>query len=188
MDDTYHRLARPWPRDLLAAHYRAAERDGLQLTQSAHADPSGPVGVAAAAIPLSASASVAIHLVHALPQSAGVDLAEQLLETAERHTAGAIARCRDAIRLDAEAHCYTAEEWQPIIFDITASLLESARLNDEPPTIVKHLQDAISWLSRAVVELHEDSSEAPTALAETLARLLAVWVFADAALTSPEPA
>lgn len=37
-------------------------------------------------------------------------------------------------------------------------------------------QDAISWLSRAIVELHEDSFEAPTSLAETIARLLAVWI------------
>jgi hypothetical protein len=39
-----------------------------------------------------------------------------------------------------------------------------------------------------MIKLHEDSPEAPTALAETLARLLAVWTFTDAALRHRESA
>ena len=42
-------------------------------------------------------------------------------------------------------------------------------------------QEAISWLSRAIAELEKSSEEAPTSLAETLARLLAVWTFASVA-------
>jgi hypothetical protein len=47
---------------------------------------------------------------------------------------------------------------------------------------VQAAQEAISWLSRAIAELDESSEEAPTSIAETLARLLAVWTFTDAAL------
>ena len=35
-----------------------------------------------------------------------------------------------------------------------------------------------SWLSRAMVELDEDCAETPSALAEVLARLLAISLFA----------
>ena len=43
-------------------------------------------------------------------------------------------------------------------------------------------QEAISWLSRAIAEVDESSEEAPTSLAETLARVLAVWTFTAVAL------
>ena len=53
--------------------------------------------------------------------------------------------------------------------DFARELLRSARLDHEPPTVVHVAQDAISWLSRAIAELDENSEEAPTSLAETLA-------------------
>jgi hypothetical protein len=67
------------------------------------------------------------------------------------------------------------------VYDIASALLESARPNDEPPAIAQIAQDAISWLARTVVELDRDSPETPEALAEVLARLLAVVVFAHTA-------
>jgi hypothetical protein len=48
-------------------------------------------------------------------------------------------------------------------------------------SVVRQTQEATSWLSRAVLELDQDSAETPTALADALARLLTIWVFADAA-------
>jgi hypothetical protein len=65
--------------------------------------------------------------------------------------------------------------------DRAAQLHKSARLNEEPPTMVREAQDAISWLSRTLIELDADSAETGNALSEALARLLAVWVFAEAA-------
>ena len=47
--------------------------------------------------------------------------------------------------------------------------------------MVREAQDAISWLSRALIELDQDSAETANALSEALARLLAVCVFADTA-------
>ncbi len=72
------------------------------------------------------------------------------------------------------------------MYDIAGPLLQSARLDIEPPTLVQVTQEAISWLSRAIAELDESSAEAPTSLAETLARLLAVWTFTDIALRDGE--
>jgi hypothetical protein len=68
------------------------------------------------------------------------------------------------------------------VCDIAGPLLQSARRETEPPTLVQVTQEAISWLSRAIAEFEQRSEEAPTSLAETLARLLAVWTFTDSAL------
>jgi hypothetical protein len=48
------------------------------------------------------------------------------------------------------------------------------------PTVVEQTQEAISWLSRAIVELHDDTVEVANTLSEALARLLTVWVFIGA--------
>ena len=68
------------------------------------------------------------------------------------------------------------------MYDIAGSRLRSARPDTEPPTLVQVTQEAISWLSRAIAEVDESSEEAPTSLAETLARVLAVWTFTAVAL------
>jgi len=185
LGDTYRRLAHPWTRDDLAARYQDAERRGAQLLDTADGSLTGPIALVATAIPPSATLSVAIHVLHALPERAEGNAAEELVDTAERNAADALHRCHRALELDGAAHDYTADEWLPVISDAAASLLESARLNHEPPMIVLGAQEVISWLSRAVVELDQESPEAPTALADVLARLLTVWVFADAARSRP---
>ena len=120
-------------------------------------------------------------MLHALPEGPQGDLAQQLADTAERNAADALHRCHRALELDGAAHGYSADEWLPVVSDMAGPLLESASLSPEPPAIVRAAQEAIGHLSRAVVELDQESPEAPTALSDTLARLLTVWVFADAA-------
>jgi hypothetical protein len=115
-------------------------------------------------------------------------LPEQLLEIAHRNVLDALGCCQRALELDGADHGYHAEEWLPIVYDIAGRLLRSARLDQEPPTIVQTAQDAISWPARAIAELAENSEEAPTSLAETLARLLAVCTFTDFALRDGEAA
>jgi hypothetical protein len=68
------------------------------------------------------------------------------------------------------------------VCDIAGPLLQSARLDVDPPTLVQITQETISWLSRAIAEFDEGSEEAPTSLVESLARLLAAWTFTDVAL------
>jgi hypothetical protein len=109
------------------------------------------------------------------------DLSRRLLDNAKQSAAAALHRCHRALELDGDAHGYTAEEWLPVVCDRAAQLLNSARLKEEPPTMVREAQDVISWLSRALVELDEDSAETANAISEALARLLAVRVFANAA-------
>jgi hypothetical protein len=183
LDDTYGRLAHPWTHEQFAVHYQAA-----QDAECVAGGPefSRPIPGLATAIPPSATVSTAVHMLHALPKEVGSELPEQLLEVAHRNVADALHRCHRALELDGAKHGYHADEWLPTVYDIAGPLLESARLDREPPTVVQTAQDAISWLSRAISELDGGSEEAPSSLAETLARLLALWIFAEAALENRE--
>jgi hypothetical protein len=187
LGDTYARLAHPWPREQLAARYEEAERSGERRRKPAPDDLPRPIALLATAIPASATLSVAIHVLHTLPKPANDDLAEQLLTTAETNAADALHRCHRAFELDGAAHDYTTDDWLPVICEIAAPLLESSRLDQEPPSVVEYTQDAVRWLSSAVAKLDSDSPEAPAALADALARLLIVYVFADAALDRARP-
>jgi hypothetical protein len=70
-----------------------------------------------------------------------------------------------------------------VIYDIAEPLLDSLFLGQEPPSLVQHAQEAVRWLSASIACIDEDSRETTAALADTLARLLVVWVFPDAAGT-----
>jgi len=46
------------------------------------------------------------------------------------------------------------------VYDIANPLLTAGRLTREPPALVEQAQEAVRWLSRAVVDLDEDSPDA----------------------------
>jgi len=180
LNATYQRLRRPWTHEQLAAHYQTANQRGERSREEAE-DLHRPVAVLATAIPSAASLSVAIHVLHVLPGAPRGPLAERLLDTTEENAADVIHRCHRALELDGQDHDYTAGEWLPVVYDIAAPLLESARPDHEPPSVVQHTQEAVRWLSSAIVDLEQDSREAPAALADALGRLLVVCAFAHAA-------
>lgn len=181
LEETYRRFTRPWSDEQLGAIYREADRRGAQVLIAANEAATRPIASLAAAIPSVTTLSVAIHVLHSLPQTAPDSLGRQLLETAERNAACALHHCHRALELDGSRHDYTPDEWLPVVCERAAPLLESAQLGREPPTIVGQSQEAASWLAQAVVDLDRDSPEAAATLAETLARLLTVWVFAEEA-------
>jgi hypothetical protein len=178
---TYSRLARPWSQEQLAAHYREANRRGAQAIEDVQEVPDRPISLLATGIPASSSFSVAIHVLHALPTSARGELAQQLVDSAGKNAADVLHRCHLALELDGRAHDYAAHEWLPVVYDVAAALLESARLDREPPSVVQHAQEAVHWLASAVINLDQDSAETPAVLADALGRLLVVSMFADAA-------
>jgi hypothetical protein len=180
--DIYRRLATNCSREQLSSQYRAAKRCGRELSDGPDRQLAGPTVLLASAIPACATASTAIHVLHVLPAGADGVVSKQLLDSTERNVADALQRCQSALERDGEAHSYSTGEWLPSLYDITAQILESAQ--PEPPTLVRAAQDAISWLSRALIELGEDSEEVPSSLVEVLARLLAVWVFTAVARTA----
>lgn len=181
LDDIYGRLTTPRTQQDLADDYRAALRQGERLPGRG-AELARPIPLLAAAIPPSATVNTAIHTSHALPKDVEGELPGQLLEITQRNVVEALGCCQRALELDGADHGYAAEEWLPTVYDIARALLQSARPDTEPPTLVQVTQEAISWLSRSIAELDEHSEDAPTSLAETLARLLAVWTFTDVAL------
>ena len=179
----YQRLSRPWTHEQLADHYREANGRGERLS-GGDEDPQicRPVAVLATAVPACASLSVAIHVIHVLPATRDTHgLVGELLGTAENSAAVALHRCDRALALDGRAHDYIADEWLPTVYDIAAPLLEGARLNREPPSLVDHAQEAVSWLSRAIVELDRDAPDAAAAIVDALGRILALHVFAEVA-------
>jgi hypothetical protein len=184
LSQTYRHLSRPWTDDELSVRYAAANRRGEELLgEMPDAAPDRPIALLATAIPSAATLSVAIHLLHALLSGGDDKLAGELLDTAETNAADALHRCHRALELDGLTHSYTADEWLPVIHDITRPLLESSRLDAEPPSLVRHAQEALRWLSTSIACLDEDSRETSAALADTLARLMVMCVFADAART-----
>jgi hypothetical protein len=166
---------RPLPRRGLI---RAQDHQAVEDVQEV---PDRPISLLATGIPASASFSVAIHVLHALPASARDELGQQLVDTAGRNAADVLHRCHLALELDGRAHDHATNEWLPVVYDIAAPLLASARLDREPPSVVQHTQEAVHWLASAVINLDQDSAETPAALADTLGRLLIVCVFADTA-------
>jgi hypothetical protein len=182
LDDIYRRLDAPRSQRELADDYRTALRQGGSVAAGSAPELARPISLLASAIPPSATVNTAIHTLHALPKTVEGELPEQLLEIAQRNAVDAFGYCQRALELDGADHGYHAEEWLPTVYDIAGPLLQSARLNVEPPTLVQVTQEAISWLSRAIAELEQSSEEAPTSVAETLARLLSVWIFTDVAL------
>ena len=135
----------------------------------------------ATAVPACATLSVAIHVLHLLPATSDPGLVDQLLENVEDNGAVVLHRCHRALELDGQAHDYTADEWLPAVYDIAAPLLEAARLNREPPSLVQNAQEAVRWLSRAIVDLDQDSPDVAAAIVDTLGRILALDVFAKVA-------
>lgn len=187
LGETYKRLARAWPQEELAARYRTAEARGARVVKRGRRDVDRALQMVAAAVPASATLEVAVYVLHLLRGGAQGDLAQRLVENADRNAASALHHCHRALELDGAAHGYTAEKWIPTICAAAARALDSARLDQEPPTVVRDAQDAISWLSRALIELDKESPEVSNTLSEALGRLLAIWVFAQVARDLAKP-
>ena len=119
-------------------------------------------------------------MIHVLPTTGAPALRDQLLRNAGNSSAAALYRCHKALVLDGHAHGYDADEWLPAVYDIAVPLLGGARLIREPPSLVE-AQEAVRWLSRAIVDLDEDAPDATAALVDGLGRMLALHVFADVA-------
>jgi hypothetical protein len=175
----YEQLARPWTHEQLADHYLEAKRRGKRIPESDQDHLiRRPIATLATAIPACASLSVAIHVLHVLPATSDPGLVQQLLGRVEEHGAVVLDRCHRVLELDGRAHDYTADEWLPAVYDTAASLLGAASLEREPPSLVEQAQEAVGWLSRAIIELDQDGPDAPAAIVDGFGRILALYMFA----------
>jgi hypothetical protein len=179
---TYQRLARPWTDEPLAAHYQEANRRRERMLGSDEHDTiHGPITLLATSVPHSTSLSVAVHVLHVLPSTPRGELQHQLVDTIDKNATAALHLCHRALELDGQAHQYTTDEWLPAVYDTAAQLLEAARLDREPASVVQYAQEAISWLAQAIMSLDQDAPDAPAAITDALGRLLTVYVFSDIA-------
>jgi len=178
----YDRLSRGWTHEELARRYRDAKRRGEQLPECDQDDLiRRPTTLLASAVPACASLSVAIHVIHVLPASGDLALRDRLLRNSENNSAVALHRCHRALELDGQAHDFRADEWLLAVYDTAAPLLETARLSREPPSLVEQAQEAVRWLSRAIIDLDGDAPDAAAAIVDALGRMLALHVFAEMA-------
>jgi hypothetical protein len=162
LDDIYGRLAIPRTQQDLADGYRTAlRRDASSAASSAPEPAARPIPLLAAAIPPCATLNTAIHTLPALPKNVEAGLSGQLLEITQRNVVDALGCCQRALELDGADRGYHAEEWLPTVCDIAGPLLQSARRETEPPTLVQVTQEAISWLSRAIAEFEQRQSLVP---------------------------
>jgi hypothetical protein len=185
LNTTYQQLARPWSHRQLAARYRETKRRGEAALDDAPEIPAQPISLLAGAIPASANLSVAIHALHILPSSALARQGDRLLDVLENNVAAALHRCHRTLELDSRTYAYTPVDWLPIVYDTAASLLEAARLDREPPSLVQHAQEAVHWIASAIIDLDQNSPKTPEALADAIGRLLTLSTFADAARDLP---
>ena len=82
----YHRLSRRCTREQLADDYRRARRFGEEPPGREQDVPiRRPIAMLASAVPACATLSVAIHMIHVLPDPAEPGLLYQLLGNAEKH-------------------------------------------------------------------------------------------------------
>lgn len=176
---TYEQLARPWPHDELARRFDEARHGAEELSQSERDDlVQTPVAALATAVPALAALNVAIHVIHALPDPGQPGLLNRLLLNADENAAVALRRMHRALELDGAPHDYRAEEWLPAIYEVAGGLLESVRLDREPPSPVEEANAAVRWLSQAIVELDQDGADATAAIIDGLGRVLSLEVFA----------
>lgn len=184
LQTAYDRLPQLCEPDQLAGRYREAMRAAERLPEcSDDHQVRRPIGLLAMAVPACATLGVAIHVIHVLPRPGDGPLLDELLGAAEKNAVLALHRSHQALDLDGRARGYTADEWLPAIYDAAASLLGGARLDIEPPSLVVVAQDAVRWLSRAIVDVDEDAPGSAAAIVDALGRMLALQIFTDVTRT-----
>ena len=179
----YEQLARPWTHELLDDHFRAAQRHAELLPECEQSDlVAGPIALLAAAVPASATVSVAVHVIHVLPDTGNPRPLDELVVMAQKSGAVALHRCHAALNLDGGAHNYAADEWLPVVYDVAGRLLEHAHHQGDPPSAIEHAQAAVRRLSEAIISLDQGMSDAAEAIADTMGMMLAVYVLTDVVL------
>ena len=188
LDATYRSLARSWQPDELAERYRAAYLRGASDLPPGESPPARPLALLATAVPPLISLAVAANVLHILPGAAtgGAALADELLSTIDQTAAGSLHRCHLALEASGrDAGADMAEEWLPYIYGEAAHHLRTLSPTADPPSLVRHAQEAGRYTAIAIGALDRHAAVAPEAISDCLAQLLTVCVFADAAAGKP---
>ena len=182
LEVVYRALARPWPVDELAERYQAAHQRGASDMPAGETPPDRPITLLATAIPRLISLAVAANVLHILPAAIlDAALGNDVLGTLDLTASGSLHRCHLALEAHARAQGYEASEWLPLAHEQAADWLEHASAAVDPPALIDHAQQAGRYAAVAIGSLDRNAPNAPEAITDTLAHLLTVCVFADAA-------
>ena len=108
------------------------------------------------------------------------------MEIAQQNGADALARCHRSLELDGADHDYDSEEWLSTVWDIAAPFASVSAPGHRPTDARAGRAGGDQLAGASDRQLDQGSEEAPASIAETLARLLAVWIFTDVALPGRE--
>jgi hypothetical protein len=188
----YRDLLRPWSPDELEHYYANALRRG-ERDLPAEDPGTRPLALLATTIPRLNSLIVAAYAIHVVTPSLAPEatsLHTDMLEIARNAAAGGLSRCHLALAAELTASTdelpagdETADGWRPVILDNADAALARLDPTDEPPPAYTLAQDAAIWVARAIELIDQQHPDRIHALTETLARLLALSVFADLAAT-----
>jgi hypothetical protein len=183
LDAVYCQLARPWPDDELAERYHAAYKRGAGDLPAGEQPPGRPIALLATAIPRLISLAVAANVLHLLPPATqrGTDVVGELIATIDSTATGSLHRCHLALESDGRSRGYDADEWLPLAYEQAADWLHHASPAADPPSLIEHAQQSGRFAALAIGSLDRDAPSVPEAIADCLAHLLFICVFADAA-------
>ena len=182
LDSIYRRVARPWTAEELAARHQAAYRRGSGDLPAGEQPPDRPITLLATAVPRLITLAVAANVLHLLPdarQDTGAGVTAGLLATIDATATGSLHRCQLALEADGHSRGYRADEWLPLTYEQAVQWLEDSSPASEPPALVEHAQQAGRLAALAIGALDRDAPTVPEAIADCLAHLLAVCIFAD---------
>lgn len=182
LDSIYRRVARPWTAEELAGRHHAAYRRGSGDLPAGEEPSDRPITLLATAVPRLISLAVASNVLHVLPETrrkAGEGVAAELLATVDATATGSLHRCQLALEADGRARGYHADEWLPLTYEQAAHWLEDSSPASEPPALVEHAQQAGRLAALVIGALDRDAPSVPEAIADCLAHLLVVCIFAD---------
>ena len=191
LPSVYGDLGRPFSFAELERDYRDALRRGEP--DLPEGDPgTRPISLLATAIPRLNTATIAAYVIEVFPavqdSPEGDALHEQMLDTFERTSTGALLRCH--LALDAELSATgdelpdpdnDVEDWFPLLFEEAQSVLPSLKRRQDETPLHGAAQEATIWLANAIdlIDAHDDNRI--HALTDCLARLLALTMFATVA-------
>jgi hypothetical protein len=182
LDFIYSRVARRWTAEELADRHQAAYRRGSDDLPAGEQPPDRPITLLSTAVPRLITVAVAANVLHVLPDTrgpAGAGIATELLATLDATATGSLHRCQLALEGDGHSRGYHADDWFPLAYEQAAEWLEDSSPTSEPPTLVEHAQQAGRLAALAIGALDRDAPSVPEAIADCIAHLLVVCVFAD---------
>ena len=105
----------------------------------------------------------------------------ELVTKLDTASAGSLHRLKLALQIQNSLHHVALNEWTPTIYDEAEHALSAFNPDADPPSLIEHAHEASRWTAIAIEAINRDTGRAAEAIADALAHLLAVCIFADAA-------